>query len=815
MLISVHTICCYWISISYREVERNTWIVRYNYENDSSSNIYCNSYYFIMATVLSIGYGDITPKTTLETLFITLILIIGALLYSIILSNFSEIFKKTNEKEEIFRRKYQIYKEIESEFKIIKKNEKLDLGIKLFLIHNYRNYNKDIIGLIDSLPGTCKNHIYLKMYESKIKSLMFFKEQSIDFILFVVPMLKSNIYEKKQVIVSVGQNIDEIYFIDKGQVNITLGAEFQDYVIAKLKSPYHWGDFNMFSDETSSYDIVVVIKNTEILTLSKKDFGQVRLNFSIAINEVLERSFRTFYKIEQRKKRALNYYNIHNTFDGFASQETIAININIEKMLNMWSEKDYLSRMITLEPGSPETKQSYKKQDIQKLINENNILYLKTLVTKNNSINNSKNISNIDSNSTLKIINSKFDSPKGKSLLRSVNSIKQSSIRSKLIKLYSMEIDDNSNLDSLKNSKLLNSSKSSSNQDNKLNYLTDYKRKKSKNSSNGSSKNIFINYIRKSLKNYKEDTSNIYPKIIHSSLDITHNKNMNNSNKKSIYIKSYSSIKKRKYLMQSLKSQQLTTRTTNKRRSFHYSTEKFKSNYDFKLELKPKEITKEKFELEKIQNIQTNLLHLKEMNMKLSNMAKYKIIKVDSRLKENNNTFLKKSYSKLPSLSSNLLRVNDINTDKKKVSSFHNLRLIGTNLNSDEKPSLSKESNKEFTGKKTLKDSKFKQNQLINSFNIFTSPLINNVKKSCVSDKTDSLFKLKCSPSIDTKNTINPQSKDKNQNFLSKIKNKLDEHALFETNNTAAENIVKMLIETKKQEHQFTYKSFDSLNDEN
>ena len=69
------------------------WIISFNLQDTSFIEIYISSLYFIMATLTSVGYGDIVCKSYQETCFQILLLSIGLVAYSWIISTVGDYVK--------------------------------------------------------------------------------------------------------------------------------------------------------------------------------------------------------------------------------------------------------------------------------------------------------------------------------------------------------------------------------------------------------------------------------------------------------------------------------------------------------------------------------------------------------------------------------------------------------------------------------------------------------------------------------------------------------------------------------------------------
>jgi hypothetical protein len=88
------------------------WIIKLNIQDESHINIFLASLYFIIVTITTVGYGDITGDTIPEIIFQVLLLIIGTIAYSFIISYISNYIIKSNKKSMTLKNIWKYYRRL-------------------------------------------------------------------------------------------------------------------------------------------------------------------------------------------------------------------------------------------------------------------------------------------------------------------------------------------------------------------------------------------------------------------------------------------------------------------------------------------------------------------------------------------------------------------------------------------------------------------------------------------------------------------------------------------------------------------------------
>ena len=96
-LILFHNLACIWFLIArYNDFEEDTWVYRYEFVSKPIRAQYLASFYFILTTITTVGYGDISPKNEAEHAFCILVMMIGVFSYSLAIGTFTSLISARN-----------------------------------------------------------------------------------------------------------------------------------------------------------------------------------------------------------------------------------------------------------------------------------------------------------------------------------------------------------------------------------------------------------------------------------------------------------------------------------------------------------------------------------------------------------------------------------------------------------------------------------------------------------------------------------------------------------------------------------------------
>jgi hypothetical protein len=83
LILLQHVVACIWVYFGrFDEASKNTWIYQKGYTSMGELDLYVTSYYFIVTTIMTVGYGDITAYSMTERLLCIMLMLIGVVAFS-------------------------------------------------------------------------------------------------------------------------------------------------------------------------------------------------------------------------------------------------------------------------------------------------------------------------------------------------------------------------------------------------------------------------------------------------------------------------------------------------------------------------------------------------------------------------------------------------------------------------------------------------------------------------------------------------------------------------------------------------------------
>lgn len=255
-IVAVHWITCGWIMI-----HPPGEMAYFDY--------YVKSLYWAVTTLTTIGYGDISPTTTVGRLYTMVIMILGVGVYGVVIGNVSRLLSQADRYKEKSKEKVTDLTNFMRYYKI---PDRLQNSVFGYYNHIYaKRLSDNDTQIISDLPHALQNELQTYMNMKLISSVPVFKTCSIGCLKKVSSALKQKFYSPGQTIIQIGEMGHEMFIIGHGKVEVILK---DGSVVATLHEGQFFGEIALLQETTRNANIRAQ-SYCDLYILEKEDFSLI------------------------------------------------------------------------------------------------------------------------------------------------------------------------------------------------------------------------------------------------------------------------------------------------------------------------------------------------------------------------------------------------------------------------------------------------------------------------------------------------------------------------------------------------------------
>ncbi|EAS00305.2 cation channel family protein (macronuclear) [Tetrahymena thermophila SB210] len=262
MLLVGHLFSCVWISIAkivpiYVDNQLPTWLTIKQGVESSWKIEYLYAFYYSSVTMITVGYGDITPQNSYEVLLCLFTLFIACCVFAYTVNSIGYIINEIQQKNTLNKQKSNII------FNYMKqKNISRDLQYEVQQYLKYiwkgtdeRNTEQEE-NIIEMLNSNLRQRLQIEANKLVLSDTPIFKNNFSDIVLErTVSIIKEKRYYPEEIIFRQNDTGDSnIYFIASGQVQIYIeasypGGEKKVQILQSLQSGQSFGHYSFFTGQ--------------------------------------------------------------------------------------------------------------------------------------------------------------------------------------------------------------------------------------------------------------------------------------------------------------------------------------------------------------------------------------------------------------------------------------------------------------------------------------------------------------------------------------------------------------------------------------
>lgn len=265
VLLFCHFTSCLFYLLS--TLHKYNWSLATNLENKTNFEKYAVCFYWVVQTVLTVGYGDIPLQNSTERIFAILLMLTGVIFFSFTVSAISSIILAVDNKEKLLEKNMMILNQIQRTYKLDEDMyEKVRTALKL----NCLRIDEDIKNFLNQLPDSLSNEFYEAIYEETMKKMPIFNGQKKKVISAFASKVTFFQFVKSEEIYKASYLAKDIFFLIRGLVEISEPNGFFSFRVGQGEI---FGDVE-FLHGKQRFMSARAVKYTEVAAMDESSFEE-------------------------------------------------------------------------------------------------------------------------------------------------------------------------------------------------------------------------------------------------------------------------------------------------------------------------------------------------------------------------------------------------------------------------------------------------------------------------------------------------------------------------------------------------------------
>ena len=252
ILLWVHWLACIWLWLS------------------DGSEDYLRSLYWAVTTLTTVGYGDITPETPVQTIFTMIVMLLGVGVYGYVIGNVTTLLNRLDMTKAMYQNKVHRLHNFLHYRRVPNPLQKKIFDYYAYLFDNRMGFDETRI--MNDLPPSLQLELSLALKRKLISRVPYFRNASESFLKRLSARLKPVIYMPDDIIFKEGDPASKMYFIGRGTIKISRGDS--DEALALLQEGNCMGELALINSQPRNATATAV-DYCDLYSLSKSDFEEI------------------------------------------------------------------------------------------------------------------------------------------------------------------------------------------------------------------------------------------------------------------------------------------------------------------------------------------------------------------------------------------------------------------------------------------------------------------------------------------------------------------------------------------------------------
>jgi len=236
--------------------------------------LYLRSLYWAVTTIATIGYGDVTPVTPVQTLFTIVVEVVGAGLYGYVIAIFASLIANMDSARSKFLEQIS---EIQAFLNFRKIPPQLQRQIHHYfdyLWESRRGYNESDV--LADLPTSLRRKVSIFINKTMLEKVPLFEGAGDALVRELLMHLVPNVFTPGDYVFRTGDLGDSMYFINSGRVEVVSGDG--KTVLATLSAGSYFGETALLLNQPRNAS-ARAMDYVDLYTLNRNTLAQILKKF--------------------------------------------------------------------------------------------------------------------------------------------------------------------------------------------------------------------------------------------------------------------------------------------------------------------------------------------------------------------------------------------------------------------------------------------------------------------------------------------------------------------------------------------------------
>ncbi|CAD8078092.1 unnamed protein product [Paramecium sonneborni] len=260
ILCIAHWIACIWNIVEFvdEQVEQ-TWMIQYGIHDAPWEVKYITTFYFSITTMITVGYGDISPNTNLEMIFGIIVMVLSSGIFGYSMSSLMFIIQGEDQSIAEIKQQNQKIIKVKNYLEWLEGSAQVAKNSQMVILNNLSsNLHTEVLTL---LHGRILKQVNLisREFSSQLRNKLIY-------------VLKEHLLGPEEYVFKENQvDSNLLYFIQNGQVEICLTK--REFSLKLLSKGDNFGEISFFSKSPRTAS-AKTLDFVNLMSLSRKDLWE-------------------------------------------------------------------------------------------------------------------------------------------------------------------------------------------------------------------------------------------------------------------------------------------------------------------------------------------------------------------------------------------------------------------------------------------------------------------------------------------------------------------------------------------------------------